>query len=369
MIRNKKCLLIDSSFACFPIVEALKPEYQVLTVGNMISALYAEEYPENHFCIDYSKIDEIKKILSDNNVLASLPGCTDVSLEMYGKLSVEFGAAIAQVSTKESFKTFCLNLGLEVPRSYRLNEPYAFPVIVKPDDAFSGKGITVVHHKYQVSEAVKNAILKSSSRKYIIQEFLEGQLYSASCFKNPNGSIRRFVVEEYCNLHAYSVDESFLVNPNLDWDYQLDQIVEKLYSGFSDKVRFLHLQFIVSKGIIYLIELMLRCPGDLYSLLVQHSTGLNYGALYAESFGLINSGESRAPVQKIRKVKRLTLKVLPGDIVPEVVLPIHAIDFHRTLPEGYVNTGVLPMRYAVLFLECEHLLHNSSDLNIINKNI
>ena len=358
----KNCLLIDSSFACIPIVEALKRNYQVFTVGNKMTAYYAAECPKNHFKMNYSEFDEIKSIINKNGVLASIPGCTDVSLEVFGKLDLEFGAAILDVSTKAAFQAFCLKVGLNVPKTYSLDQVNAFPVIVKPDDSFSGQVITVVNDKSQMKKAVENAIIHSDSNRYIIQEYLDGQLYSVSAFKTANGSMQSFLVEEHCNQHEYSVDESFLVDNKQIWSSQVDQLLTKAYAGLPNKIKFLHFQFILSNNRIYPIELMLRCPGDLYGLLVQHSTGMDYGALYAESFGLLDAVESRDSI--LKKVKRLTLKVSPSAVVPDIFLPHNALEFHRTLPVGHINTSALPVRYAVLFLECENLSHNPNDLNI-----
>lgn len=360
----KKCLLIDSTFACIPIMEALLREYEVFTVGNNTSALFAVENSKNHIFTDYSKIAVVKKIINKNMIEVSLPGCTDISLEVYGKLNPEFGTAISRVATKESFQAFCAKIGLKTPRSYLLHEKHPFPVIVKPDDSFSGKGITVVDSEHQMGDAVQNAIENSATGNYVIQEYLLGQLYSVSCFKRSNGSIQKFLVEEHCNQHAFSVDESFLVQQVPKWGPDLDQIIRNIYLGLPKKIIFLHLQFIVTKKGIYPIEMMLRSPGDLYSLLIQYSTGIDYGALYAASFGLNTSPESQTIDRKSNKIKRLTLKALPGEIVPEVILPTNTKDFHRTLPIGHLNTSALPVRYAVIFLKCCKLIHDAKDLNL-----
>ena len=105
---------------------------------------------------------------------------------------------------------------------------------------------------------------------------------------------------------------------------------------------------------------MLRCPGDLYSLLVQYSTGIDYGALYIDSFGGTAKNKVDTLVSKNRNIKRLTLKVSPGEMVPNIQVPSNTIDFYRTIPTGYVNTGKLPLRYAVIFLEVENLAHDTS---------
>ena len=46
----------------------------------------------------------------------------------------------------------------------------------------------------------------------------------------------------------------------------------------------IHTQFISDNEIFYLIEIARRCPGDLYSQLIQKSTGINYAELYSMPF-------------------------------------------------------------------------------------
>ena len=59
----------------------------------------------------------------------------------------------------------------------------------------------------------------------------------------------------------------------------------------------IHTQFISDNNTFSLIEVTRRCPGDLYSKLIQMSTGINYSELYSMPFmGL----ELPINVEKIR---------------------------------------------------------------------
>ena len=356
----KNCLLLDGSFACIPIVRALSCNYNVFTCGNKKDAYFASNYASNHKLIDYSLPPKVEKIICENKIDLVVPGCTDLSLDAYGKVDLDFGMAIKKVSSKEAFHNFCLKLQLKSPKSFSTVEECYFPVIVKPDDAFSGKGVTVVEEKLDIHRAIDSAMANSNSKKIIIQEYLIGQLHSVSAFKQPDGSIFKFLVEEHCNQHRFSVDESFVLHAPPQWDEALDEIINRIYSEMPECVAFLHMQFIVCDNVIRPLELMLRCPGDLYSLLIQYSTGIDYGALYINSFGGTAKNKVDTLVSQNRHVKRLTLKVSPEEMVPNIQVPSNTIDFYRTIPAGYLNTGELPLRYAVIFLEVEELTHDTT---------
>ncbi|MGP1508303.1 MAG: ATP-grasp domain-containing protein [Sphaerochaeta sp.] len=58
---------------------------------------------------------------------------------------------------------------------------FQFPVIVKPTDRWSSKGITRVDSKNELQKAVNFAVSESIEKKAIIEEFMDGPEYSAEC--------------------------------------------------------------------------------------------------------------------------------------------------------------------------------------------
>ena len=58
---------------------------------------------------------------------------------------------------------------------------FSFPVIVKPTDRWSSKGITRVDSIENLQEAIKIAVSESFSKKAIVEEYVEGPEYSAEC--------------------------------------------------------------------------------------------------------------------------------------------------------------------------------------------
>ena len=58
---------------------------------------------------------------------------------------------------------------------------FQYPLIVKPTDRWSSKGVTRVDSPNELSEAVRRAVQESFNDKAIIEEFMEGPEYSAEC--------------------------------------------------------------------------------------------------------------------------------------------------------------------------------------------
>lgn len=58
---------------------------------------------------------------------------------------------------------------------------FNFPVIVKPTDRWSSKGITRVDKYSDLNDAIKYAISESFNKKAIVEEFMSGPEFSAEC--------------------------------------------------------------------------------------------------------------------------------------------------------------------------------------------
>ncbi len=110
-------------------------------------------------------------------------------------------------------------------------------------------------------------------------------LYSHSAFLTDKKINQDFIVEEYGSANPFVVDTSFV---KTDFSshllQQVRESIEKLAQLLNLKDGLIHTQFICNQQKIWLIEITRRCPGDLYSQLIEISTGYSYAASYARSF-------------------------------------------------------------------------------------
>ena len=147
----------------------------------------------------------------------------------------------------------------------------------------------------------------SLSKKYVLEEFVQGQLYSHSAFIVNHEIIIDFFVEEHCVVNPYAVDTSKIA-------YEFD---EKIKSDIRDDITkmakelklvdgLIHTQFIYDGKSFWIIEVNRRCPGDLYSKLIELSTGFPYAEFYARPF-LNISNQIQIPTLKESLVLRHTI--------------------------------------------------------------
>lgn len=81
------------------------------------------------------------------------------------------------------------------------------------------------------------------------------------------------------------MDTSYVVyDLPLECTRVLKESLEKLCSSLKLRDGLLHTQFILSGTQPMIVEVSRRCPGDLYPLLVEYSTGFDFAAKYASYF-------------------------------------------------------------------------------------
>lgn len=288
-------LLLDTNFSSKPIYDFLnREENKVFVLGGNTND-YLAKTCENYFCLDYSNIEKCKKFIEDHDIDYIVPGCNDFSYNVCSKLNSDLNfpgidkeESIEKLHNKEKFREFSKNIGLHVPEVFNIsNQGIKYPVIVKPVDSYSGRGNTVIkfHEKNLLNSSIEKAKSFSPSKRFIIEEFVEGNLFSHSAFIRDGKILIDFFVEEHCTANPFTVDTSRVVKnlpANITDGIRKD--VQKMVDNLSLADGLIHTQFISNKNNFWIIEVTRRCPGDLYSLLIEISTGFRYSDLYASFF-------------------------------------------------------------------------------------
>jgi formate-dependent phosphoribosylglycinamide formyltransferase (GAR transformylase) len=294
--KNKTVLLVDTNFSSIPIYEYLVSlGMRVYLMGRNPDDFMAKNI-QNYIQIDYSDLKVLKQTISEFKIDYVIPGCNDHSYEICSQLTgepcrinVDDFETTTTLLNKSKFRHFALLNQLPVPSVFTLESAKQADcsLIVKPVDAFSGKGITQIATPDFSSIQIAIEIAKSHSRngEVIIEEFVEGQLYSHSAFLNNQKIIQDFIVEEYGSANSFVVDTSFVkINFPNHLLQQVRRCIEKIAQLLNLKDGLIHTQFICNEQKIWLIEITRRCPGDLYSQLIELTTAFPYVANYAMPF-------------------------------------------------------------------------------------
>lgn len=291
----KKALLLGSSYSAAPLLAEIKRRGIEVHVCGKHPGDPCHEYADDSHFLDYSETGSLLQLVTREKYDYLVPSCNDFSY-----LS---GAAVAEkleypgfdtlatselLHTKRAFREFTRSCDIPAPAWIETDdEPsgIAFPCIVKPDDAFSGRGMSRVDHAEYLPTALALARDQSRTGTAIVEEFIDGSLHSHSAFIKGGTIVMDFFVDEFCTVYPYQVDcsnhPSFLTEPVRD---SVRQIMAKLASVLNLTDGLLHTQFIVRDSNVWIIECMRRAPGDLYGNLISYSTGVAYADLYVRPF-------------------------------------------------------------------------------------
>ena len=292
---KKKVLVFDTNLASKPIFDYLsKSHFELYVIGNNAGDTLAKAC-ENYIKLDYRMIDSVIDIIKKISIDYIIPGCNDVSYEICSKISeklkfynIDNLSTNNTINNKNKFRIFSRKLNLNAPQLITSElEDKSYPAIVKPVDSYSGRGITKLqkYDELELEIAKTYAINNSKCKKFLVEQFIEGQLYSHSAFLEDGKVYIDFIVKEYSSASKYAVDTSYVVP---DFSKKLLKAirkdVQKIARSLHLRNGLIHTQFILKKSKFYIIEVTRRCPGDLYSLLIEYSTGFSYAKHYSNPF-------------------------------------------------------------------------------------
>ncbi|MBX3021240.1 MAG: ATP-grasp domain-containing protein [Bdellovibrionales bacterium] len=360
-----KVLLVDTALAAVPIYDYLVQEgHDVWVIGNREGDILARRAGSRWIQQDYRNYLEVEKHIEALHIERVVPGCTDVSLETCSRLKVSSSYADSpeinrKISNKLEFRRLCEELSMPAPLVVAKESfPLCGRFICKPVDAFSGRGVTIFDGGDQSAmvAAYQAAIEVSPSAGAIFETFAEGPLYSCSAFVENGKLTNSFYVREGSSAYEFAVDTSYIDHAVPERHMvTLEKSLEKLCGFLNLKDGLLHTQFILNESGPWIIELTRRCPGDLYSLLIEYSTGFKYAAKYASYFvgtQLITQSFEQ------RHVLRHTVSSVDTLIFCGIKFspPVNVRAFFPLQTIGQILTGRQGTRAGILF--CEQHSHD-----------
>ena len=316
---RKNILLCDANFCVLPILQVIKNNrYQASVVGSLLSDP-AHQLADTSIDLNYADVEALHTHIAEANYDGIVPGCNDrayLSLA-YVAEKLNFPGfdsydTVLTIHHKDRFRVFAEGKGYPIPKAISnidQIDKLRFPILVKPVDSFSGKGINKAASAEELKVHWKEAEKFSSNGLVVAEEFVEGKLFSHSAFIKNKKIVVDFFVNEYCTVYPYQVNSS---NVSTALHDDIKQGLREWTEQFAEDLDLcdglIHTQFISDNKGFSLIEIARRCPGDLYSQLIQKSTGINYAALYAMPFCGI-SLPNRLETVEMKYISRHTVSV------------------------------------------------------------
>lgn len=193
--------------------------------------------------------------------------------------------------------------GMSVDDIIEQTRSFHYPLLVKPIDSSSSRGVMKIESVDKIKESVEYAMSWSNGKKILIEEFIEGPEYSGESIAFGGKYKLLAVTEKHTTGAPHFVETGHIQPANLTAE-MYKKVEETLFKAFASlKIEYgaIHPEFrITPEGKIYFMEIASRMGGDcIGSDLVPLSSGYDFMGM------VISTGQGLPPdFTKIREPKR-----------------------------------------------------------------
>lgn len=184
-----KALVLCGGIPQAALIEELKRRGIYTILADMNPNVMARPYADAFFPVSVLDVEAIKKLAMDEKVDIVLTVCADQVLLVQAQVSEELGLpcyvdykTAKDVSSKELMKKIFVENGIPTSKYVIMDEldeekikDLDYPIIVKPVDSYSSRGVRKVFNIDELRVAFETAAEISRTHTVIVEEFVEGE--------------------------------------------------------------------------------------------------------------------------------------------------------------------------------------------------
>lgn len=182
-MEKQKVLILGANPETVSLIQKAKDMglYTIVTDNN--PGAYAKKFADQSENINAVDVDALVELAQREKVSGILVGVAERLLSAYcevcGRLDMPCYSTPDKfdlLSRKDWFKKTCRKYGVPTILEYKREEVQEkdYPVIVKPVDSCSSKGITVCHTAEELDRGIEYALQFSDSKRYLIEKYMQG---------------------------------------------------------------------------------------------------------------------------------------------------------------------------------------------------
>jgi len=246
----------------------------------------------NFIHIDFSNETLVKNFCIENNIESIIAPVNELGNIIASKLSEEFGflynspITVQKTSDKSFYNDVLSKSNLLKLESYDFREldRIKLPVIVKPTQSTSSKGVSLVNKKNELQQAIEKAKLNSKNSNFKIEQFVEGRQFSIETITRNSLHQIVAVIEEHLNDPPFFFERTdFLDSDKQNYYIALfKDYTETLLNHFGIRVGPCHIEVKVNDSGIFLIDIASRSGG--WRDIMLHYGGVNYNQLILNAY-------------------------------------------------------------------------------------
>ncbi len=290
-MNQKKILLLCGSHNDLGLLRALRKLGVYILLTGSIPNSSGEKFADEYIQADYSDKDLILQIAIDHKVDGICQCCNDYGVYTASYVAEKLGfpgydsyETTLILHNKEKFRALAQELSLPIPKfapctkeEEAQNCDFSYPLIVKPSDASAGNGVIKVAQPQDLPLAVQNAFEVSRNNMILLEEYIKGTQHGFCTFLINQKVVAYCSNNEYSLVNPYRVELDTFPSTNIELVKEsLIQSIEKIAKKLQLTNGIFHLQYIMREEKPYIIEVMRRVLGNMYSVPANKLTNLDW---------------------------------------------------------------------------------------------
>lgn len=402
---GKTLLVLGSNVGATDIVSYAKDEgaYTIVADYYPPEKSAAKRIADKAVLISTADLDSLDKIIEEYHVDGVLAGISEFNLlgamELSRRHNLPFYCTREQwdnIESKECFRKLCEENAVPCPKTYfsgaeipdELWSSFVYPLVLKPVDASTSAGVFICSSEAELKTHIAEAMGKSTKKVIIIEEFIEGNEFTAH-YTICGGKAALSCVD---NRYPVAVHEGNVttipvarIYPSVFADAYIEKVnasVVKLCESLGIKDGILFVQGIHNPQTddFRIFEAGLRCAGEAPYRFLKELTGQSFIHILADHALL---GESDYDVSKEKpllngKCAGIVSFVAKHDVVgsieglEETVQSLsEVLEFENRYPVGSEtpNTDTLRQLMIRFVMLCDSREKMAESVAVLNENI
>ncbi len=287
-----KALVLAGGFPQIALIEKLKEREIYTILADYYENPVAKPYADKFYQESTLDIDAIRNIAILEKVDFIITACTDQALLTVAKVSEELGLpcyidykTALNVTNKQYMKKVFQENGIPTAKHTIMGEfdeakiiEMEYPLIVKPVDCNSSKGVKKVENSKELRIAVETAVDYSRTDTAIVEEFIEGEELSADIYVE-NGVAKLLSIS---TLDKIPNNDKFVIFRGF-YSYEktenvrsvVEKVAQQIADAFNLKNSPMLIQMIYDGERAFVLEFSARTGGGVKFLLVEKASGFD----------------------------------------------------------------------------------------------
>lgn len=258
----------------------------------------ASEYADRHIVASTLDTEKVKEIAVAEQVDLICTACTDQALLTVAKVSeyldlpcyIDYQTAL-NVTNKAFMKSVMVANDIPTAKYITLHEyslkdlsNFKFPLVVKPVDCNSSKGVRKVEDEKSLRLSLNDAVCYSRTHTAIVEEFINGEEISAD-FYIENSEVKFLCATKSVkkkNVNSFTIVQSVYPVVGCQEELQLIQIAQKIANAFHLQNTPLLVQLLHQQNNFFVVEFSARMGGGSKYKLIEVLSGVNIMSKYVD---------------------------------------------------------------------------------------